>query len=116
MALDFAAGTETAVPNSGSSKAKVPDAQALAVQRSHDVPAGASGQSMDFGSDVTTRSDVSDDRNEDAHGAEQQAREDREHMDRSGPGANCPGLEAAEMVSTRCENIEHLTHTMPRRH
>ena len=30
-------------------------AQALAVQRSHDVPAGASGQSMDFGSDVTTR-------------------------------------------------------------
>ena len=55
VALDFAAGTETAVPNSGSSKAKVPDAQALAVQRSHDVPAGASGQSMDFGSDVTTR-------------------------------------------------------------
>lgn len=55
VALEFGAGTETAVPNHGTSKASAPSAEIIAAHRSRDVPAGGDGSSMDFGSDVAAR-------------------------------------------------------------
>lgn len=55
MELDFGAGTDTVVPNRGTSKASAPNAEIIAAHRSRDVPAGGDGSSMDFGSDVETR-------------------------------------------------------------
>ena len=55
VALDAASGGAAGVTNSGTSKATAPDAQVLSVERSTDVPAGATGRSLDFGTDVTAR-------------------------------------------------------------
>lgn len=55
VAFDFEAGNDDSTPNKGMSNQSFPSASLVAAARSPDVPVGASGMSIDFGSDTTAR-------------------------------------------------------------